>query len=40
MYMQRVMPLVMVLMSGKTQEMYQAIIRHVRRRVQRVTEQR
>lgn len=36
-YMERVVPFVMVLMSGKTQAMYQSVLRLVNRRVERVT---
>lgn len=39
-YMGRVLPFVMVLMSGKTEAMYRAVLRHVKRKVQRVTGQR
>ena len=38
-YLGRVVPFVMVLMSGKTEEMYRAVLRHVKRRVERVTQQ-
>ena len=37
MYLGRVVPFVMVLMSGKTEEMYRAVLRHVKRKVERVT---
>ena len=36
-YMGLVVPFVMVLMSGKTEEMYCALLRHVKRKMQRVT---
>ena len=36
-YMGRVLPFAMVLMSGKTEEMYRSVLRHVKRRVERVT---
>ncbi|KAK7884709.1 hypothetical protein WMY93_027832 [Mugilogobius chulae] len=39
-YMERALPFVMVLMTGKTEEMYKAVLRHIKRRVQHVTGQR
>ena len=40
MYLGRVVPFIMVLMSGKTELMYRALLRHVKRKVERVTGQR
>ena len=39
MYLERVAPFIFVLMSGKTEDMYRAVLRHVKRRVARVTQQ-
>lgn len=39
-YLGRVLPFGMVLMSGKTEVMYRAVLRHVKRKVQRVIGQR
>ena len=38
-YLGRVIPLVFVLMTGKTEAMYCAVLRHVKRKVQRITGQ-
>ncbi|KAK7898526.1 hypothetical protein WMY93_019379 [Mugilogobius chulae] len=39
-YMERALSFVMVLMTGETEEMYKAMLRHIKRRVQHVTGQR
>ena len=39
-YLDRVVPLVHILMSGKTEAMYRSVLRHVSRRVERVTDRR
>ena len=39
-FLDRVIPFVMVLMSGKTEDMYCAVLRHVKRQVERITGQR
>ena len=39
-YLERAIPFVMVLMSGKTEAMYRAVLRHVKRRIQRIRGQR
>ena len=39
-YLDRVVPLIMILMSGKTEAMYRSVLRHVKRRIEDLTDER